>query len=293
MLLSALLPVLLLAAPAYPPWWVGSCSSGGGTCLFEMYSASGGTSLVQLSPLPSTCTIPGAYMAAIEPIGDHTGDGVAELAVPFCIWTNPAVAVVDVAQKRVIAHAHGADASNRTAALLFTPAGNQGQKYPVLSPGYGEGTDTCVYQPGCGPTSQHCACLPTWLFSCVFTPGALGPSSAANCTGMPAGKAAACDCGGNGFAAVYSAPVVNASQQGLAPYLEQMGIFREVGGYVQDLDGDGTEDVTLIYHWCQVTFSVVTQSLINTVCYDSAQDDPTGHPVSAATAGFGCDCCRL
>jgi hypothetical protein len=96
---------------------------------------------------------------------------------------------------------------------------------------------------------------------------------------MPADKAAACDCGGNGFAAVYSAPVVNASQ-GLAPYLEQVatGIFREVGGYVQDLDGDGTEDVTLIYHWCQVTFSVITQSLINTVCYDSAQDDPTGHP---------------
>ena len=73
----------------------------------------------------------------------RTGDGVAELAVPFCIWTNPAVAVVDVAQKRVIAAAHGPDASNRTAALLFTPAGHR-QKYPVLSPGYGEGTDTCV-----------------------------------------------------------------------------------------------------------------------------------------------------
>ena len=62
---------------------------------------------------------------------------------------------------------------------------------------------------------------------------------------------------------------------------------------MQDLYGDGTEDMTFISHWCQVTFSVVTQSLINTVCYDSAQDDPTGHPVSAATAGWGCDGCRL
>jgi hypothetical protein len=40
-------------------------------------------------------------------VGDHTADGAVELALPYCENTNPAVAVIDVAKKKVLASASG------------------------------------------------------------------------------------------------------------------------------------------------------------------------------------------
>lgn len=46
--------------------------------------------------------------------------------------------------------------------------------------------------------------------------------------------------------------------------------FREVGGYVHDLDGDGWQDVTLIHHRLAQTISVATLAPVNVLEYDVA-----------------------
>ncbi|WAS90186.1 hypothetical protein [Nannocystis punicea] len=48
------------------------------------------------------------------------------------------------------------------------------------------------------------------------------------------------------------------------------GEFREVGGTLQDLDGDGWEDINLIYHRRQHTVSAATLALVNDLEYDVA-----------------------
>ncbi|MFO0561201.1 MAG: hypothetical protein U0269_24500 [Polyangiales bacterium] len=52
--------------------------------------------------------------------------------------------------------------------------------------------------------------------------------------------------------------------------LSMAGWFREVGGYLQDLDGDGWEDVTLTYHSVAHAISGRTGAVLNTLVYDVA-----------------------
>lgn len=66
---------------------------------------------------------------------------------------------------------------------------------------------------------------------------------------------------GDGFTAVSTRP--------------RDAFFREVGGYLQDLDGDGWEDITLIYHKLVHTVSTRTAAAIGTTEYDvAAADEP-------------------
>lgn len=48
------------------------------------------------------------------------------------------------------------------------------------------------------------------------------------------------------------------------------GVFREVGGTLQDLDGDGWEDLNIIYHRAQYSVSIASLSLLQNLEYDVA-----------------------
>jgi len=54
------------------------------------------------------------------------------------------------------------------------------------------------------------------------------------------------------------------------PTLLGPGEFREVGGTLQDLDGDGWDDINLIYHRRQHTVAAATLALVHDLEYDAA-----------------------
>jgi len=86
------------------------------------------------------------------------------------------------------------------------------------------------YGDGGGPA-------PTWGTVCVFKPG-----TSSSC--------------GAGFGAAAGTPSPTA--------------FREVGGVLQDLDGDGFEDITLIFHTLVHTVSTASLAVLNTLQFDVA-----------------------
>ncbi len=69
---------------------------------------------------------------------------------------------------------------------------------------------------------------------------------------------------GTGFAAAGAMPAAS--------------FFREVGGTVQDLDGDGWEDVTLLYHSTAHTISPASLGVLATTVYDVAASTEPGSP---------------
>lgn len=73
---------------------------------------------------------------------------------------------------------------------------------------------------------------------------------------------------GAGFAEVSTIPSV---------FFDTAGYyFREVGGYLQDVDGDGWQDIHLIYHATIVAISPRTATQLVTTTYDvAAQTEPT------------------
>ena len=158
-------------------------------------------------------------------IGDHGGDGLAEVAARHCRFDGvqgpPALVVVDLNVGAVIARADAPVVQDHAwSDDLRDP---DGRRHPFLAPSYGD--------------SQNMA--GDWGYLCVFRPE------------LPA--AAGC---GPGFSAI--------------PTLVQPGEFREVGGTLQDLDGDGWEDINLIYHRRQYTVSAATLGLLDDVEYDVA-----------------------
>jgi len=71
-------------------------------------------------------------------------------------------------------------------------------------------------------------------------------------------------CGGDGFVATgVGAP---------APY------FREVGGTMQDLDGDGWEDLNLVFHQTIASVSINTLANLGATTFDVAAADEPGSP---------------
>ena len=56
------------------------------------------------------------------------------------------------------------------------------------------------------------------------------------------------------------------------------GVFREVGGTTQDLDGDGWEDLNIIYHRAQYSVSIAALGLLQSVEYDVAAATEPGSP---------------
>jgi len=82
--------------------------------------------------------------------------------------------------------------------------------------------------------------LGNWGFLCLYRP---------DLTSDPR-------CGGAGFVSIVSTPTPTA--------------FREVGGLVQDVDGDGWEDISLIFHRLIHTISPATRTVVTSSTFDVA-----------------------
>ncbi|MBK9758083.1 MAG: hypothetical protein IPO88_32130 [Nannocystis sp.] len=211
---------------------LGPCTlSPDGTCLLVS------SPLVALTELPLAATIDqcdGNYQARrLELLGDHSGDGLAELAARFCRFDGaegpPALAVVDLAAASIVARADAPVAQDY--AWSDSVRDPEGLRHPFLAPSYGDGENVNG----------------NWGYLCVWRPEL---PAAGNC--------------GPGFSAI--------------PTLLAPGEFREVGGTLQDLDGDGWDDINLIYHRRQYSVSPATLGLLQTIEYDVAAADEPNSP---------------
>ncbi|MCY1058643.1 hypothetical protein [Nannocystis sp. SCPEA4] len=180
---------------------------------------------VSLSPLPDQCD--GNLFGAprITLIGDHDGDGLAEVAARHCRFDGvqgpPSLAVVSLGSATVSARTDAPLVQDH--AWTDDLRDPDGRLHPFLAPSYGDGENP----------------LGNWGRLCVYRPD------------LPPGEGC-----GPGFSAI--------------PTLLGAGEFREVGGTLQDLDGDGWEDINLIYHRRQHTVSAATLALVHDLEYDVA-----------------------
>lgn len=62
------------------------------------------------------------------------------------------------------------------------------------------------------------------------------------------------------------------------PLWSGAGVFREVGGTLQDLDGDGWQDVNVIYHRTQFSASIASGATLQVLEYDVAAATEPGAP---------------
>ena len=201
-------------------------------------------------------------------IGDHSGDGLPELAVHFvesvpattqCAYPleYPVLAVIDPATAMVVARAAPPIGSLCAAVPTFENPDHtippirayadyatapRGRLYPFLAPPYGDGDP--VYTSG------------RWGHTCVFQPGA-----------------GATDCG-TGFAKVDE--LGKPTSQGAFP-------FREAGGLVFDVDRDGWDEILLIYHYTLQVISVRGGAAVDTVTFNVAHAEHPDERVTSAT----------
>ncbi|MBX4204695.1 MAG: dockerin type I repeat-containing protein [Candidatus Doudnabacteria bacterium] len=94
------------------------------------------------------------------------------------------------------------------------------------------------------------------------------------------------DDGSWGYLCVYKPSVASSAECGsgfvrinTVPQNTSRGIFRNFGGFTQDLDGDGWEDINLMYEFITVTVSANTQSIINQIDFDIAAATEPGSPL--------------
>ena len=97
----------------------------------------------------------------------------------------------------------------------------------------------------------------SWGYVCAYRPDIINKYSDDTC--------------GEGFVRIRTKPLKLPSQF--------PSIFREVGGYSQDLDHDGWEDINLIYHYGIVTVSPRTLATLTETYYDVASSDEPSSPV--------------
>jgi hypothetical protein len=152
---------------------------------------------------------------------------------------------------------------------LLLPRDNTGHAYPFLVPGYGDNFEDVK-----------------WTYGCLFRYDPAGlvtyPSPPPNPDNSPV------KCPSRSFVAVdiqppsYTFPKVE-DQDRYAPQTW----FRESGGYVQDRDGDGWDDIHLTYHFREYTISGRTGIPNATVFTQDTFFDPasgwTYDPVTAPT----------
>ncbi|MFN7959874.1 MAG: hypothetical protein U0002_01250 [Thermoanaerobaculia bacterium] len=189
----------------------------------------------------STSPVTVAYEAPLRLIGDHNGDGLAEIALLYVRALGatsyaPALAVLDADSGTVLAQVTSPagltvtpDGYPISGDALF-PGGPGGLVYPALTPGYGDSN--------ANPAKQ-------WGWGCLFR---LGQSSS--------------DCG-PGFIRL-DTRILGGQPYGLSTW------FREARGHLQDVDGDGWEDLNLPYHWAFLTLSGQTGAQLTTTGYDAA-----------------------
>lgn len=177
---------------------------------------------------------------AIRLIGDHTGDGLAEIALLYVRQLPgskfaPAIAIVDVSNESLLGNVTSppglstfVDGYALRADVLF-PTGPDGHVYPAFTPGYGD---------------SNSAAATRWGWGCVFRAGLTSS-----------------DCG-PGFIRVSLEPE-------FLPYGATMW-FREAFGHVADIDQDGWDDIHLPYHSTFLSISGRTGAHLATTSYDVA-----------------------
>lgn len=176
-------------------------------------------------------------------IGNHTGTPLAEVAVLSAerdaTEYHGVLNVVDVDAGRVVGRAR----SPLGLFNVFVDAANgpDGRLHPFLAPSFGASTHPA---PELGTAGE-------WDYLCSFVPGA----NDARC--------------GAGFVAIDIG--AGRTDDGSKP----ADYFREVGGYLQDIDGDGWEDVHLIYHGQVRSISLAKKKLLTVVRYNIATDPAT------------------
>lgn len=201
---------LAIVACAQDPAW---------TCL-DVQSELVPTGQVVLADTAEACT--GSLVGPrLRPIGDHDGDGIAEVMAAYCRGVPPALAVVNAKSASLIGEARAPAPQNT--AWIELPRDPQGRRHPVLAPTYGDGEN---------PNGN-------WGYLCAYRPDLAGDPGC-----------------GPGFARVttWTGP----------------GVFREVGGTLQDLDGDGWDDLNILYHRTQYSVSIATLGLLQALEYDVA-----------------------
>jgi hypothetical protein len=183
---------------------------------------------------------------AMDTIGDHTGDGVAEIAVFYATRVSvdrwvPTLAVLDGATCDVDARVRPPEGlqdygPNYNVSAWAGYARRGTRLHPFLMPSIGDG-ETAARVGTAGP----------WGYGCVYD----RPRTAA--TG------GAC---GNRFVTVGT----TSSRTGVTG----LPWFREVGGLVYDVNGDGADEIHLVYHERLLTISFVEPLRLAETLYDSA-----------------------
>jgi hypothetical protein len=211
-------------------------------------------------------------------IGDFTGDQKQEVFVLFAHGTGPqqpAVAVIDVMAQSTLGNVVGPppnlyyfDSGGVMFVNVLLPKDTAGRAYPFLVPGYGD-------------DNAHWAPDNEWSYGCLFrydpsNPGAFpAPSPGAQCDSQ------------NFVAVSIEPPVYDFQRTQLANRFGNvlsMTWSRENGGYLQDLDGDGWDDINLLYHYREYTIpGRIGMPGFSGQPHDTFFDPGTGWNYSAAT----------
>ncbi len=213
---------------------LGACASGAaGTCLRVASPVTAHTEL-HLSDLKDVCT--GTMVGPrLLDIGDHGGGAAHEIMATFCAndgaLGSPTVAGGDVVAGTVLGRAQAPVPQKN--AFVGALRGPGGKLHPFIAPSYG---DALPPDPTYGAGG-------TWGYVCLF--GVEATTDPTRC--------------GVGFASGAAIP---------APAGESW--FREVGGYAQDLDADGWEDLSLIFHQRVLAISGRTGTSLGSLLYDVA-----------------------
>jgi hypothetical protein len=159
--------------------------------------------------------------AEVKLIGDYDGDGLDEISVAYCKDQRPAIAVVSAGARKLVGRAVAPD--GQKLAYIDFPA-------CPLDASHGARKGERALRPFLAPSYADSDLVdpvvktPLWGYMCIFDGKTTGD---ARC--------------GDGFMSVSTVPFQH--------------FFRENGGTLQDLDGDGCEDVNLIYHYAYLTIS--------------------------------------
>lgn len=185
---------------------------------------------VQLSAMANRCS--GSLVGErLRLIGTHAGDALQEIAVAHC---------VDQGASTPPALTVVDPSAGTVVAQTIAPSTQKNAWVDAL-----RGADGLKRYPFIAPS-----------YGDGDTSGAYGSAIWGRMCIFREGVASASACGAGWLAADTS--------------LSMAGWFREVGGYLQDLDGDGWEDVTLTYHSVAHAISGRTGAVLNTLVYDVA-----------------------
>jgi hypothetical protein len=243
------------AVGQFPTVTAGTCHSGSGWCLEVSYSGSSASAEIVVSPTGKPCdsTMTESTPSLLENIGTHGGGPLPQYSALYCEpgqnHTLAALSIVDLNTNSVVATTKSPDRSNvggvyPGASWTDYPKDPQGNEYPFLAAGYGDTLD---------PSGD-----PIWGYLCLYKPGTTQTTG-------PAGQ----QCGAN-FMFISTAPTGSYFGAFNPSYY-----FREVGGYLEDLDADGWDDISLIFHSLIYTVSGKTGQPLATTVYDIASSTNT------------------